>query len=286
MKHIETALTFACHGDQMLGILALPEQPRLDAVLIAVGGPQYRVGSHRQFTLLARSLADAGYTSLRFDYRGMGDSSGAPRTFEEVTHDIAVAIDTLVASQPGLKSVVLWGLCDAASAALLYVGETGDPRVTGLCLLNPWVRSEATLARTHVKHYYTQRLLQISFWKKLLRGDVGASQSLAEFSAKLRQSGASDKDNSAASYQQRMAAAAQHFAGEILLILSGDDYTAKEFREHCAGSSAWKKVLKSENLSRIDIAEADHTFSSRVFRDAVNAACVSWLQERFAGSER
>jgi alpha/beta superfamily hydrolase len=48
-------------------------------VLVIVGGPQYRAGSHRQFTLLARSLAEQGFAVLRFDYRGMGDSTGAMR---------------------------------------------------------------------------------------------------------------------------------------------------------------------------------------------------------------
>jgi len=45
-------------------------------VLIVVGGPQYRVGSHRQFVMLARFLADHGVPCMRFDYRGMGDVSG------------------------------------------------------------------------------------------------------------------------------------------------------------------------------------------------------------------
>ena len=34
---------------------------------------------------------------------------------------------------------------------------TRDPRVAGLALLNPWVRSDAGLARARVKHYYRQR---------------------------------------------------------------------------------------------------------------------------------
>ena len=39
-------------------------------MVIVVGGPQYRAGSHRQFTLLARHIAAAGYPVLRFDARG------------------------------------------------------------------------------------------------------------------------------------------------------------------------------------------------------------------------
>lgn len=53
-------------------------------LLMVVGGPQYRVGSHRQFVLLARDLAAAGIPVFPFDYRGMGDSTGQARDFEGI----------------------------------------------------------------------------------------------------------------------------------------------------------------------------------------------------------
>ena len=123
-------------------------------VLIVVGGPQYRVGSHRQFLLLSRRLAAEGYPVMRFDYRGMGDASGAMRGFEQASADIGAAIEAFQRACPAVQRIVLWGLCDAASLALLYVDATQDDRIAGLAILNPWVRSEASLAQTHIKHYY------------------------------------------------------------------------------------------------------------------------------------
>jgi exosortase A-associated hydrolase 1 len=172
MKYAESTTVFDCAGDTMLGILARPDMPADTGVLVIVGGPQYRVGSHRQFLLLSRSLAAAGFAVLRFDYRGMGDSEGHLRSFESVSADIAAAINKLQAQIPEVQHVVLWGLCDGASAALLYCDETKDARVSGLCLLNPWVRSETSLAQTHVKHYYRQRLMEKAFWAKLFTGQV------------------------------------------------------------------------------------------------------------------
>ena len=97
----------------------------------------------------------------------MGDSEGTQRDFEGISSDIGAAVDALLARvMPGTR-VVLWGLCDAASAALLFMLETRDRRVAGLALANPWVRSAAGLARTQVKHYYTRRLMQREFWGKL-----------------------------------------------------------------------------------------------------------------------
>ena len=116
----EEVLQFDCEGESLLGIISegAPAQER--AVIVIVGGPQYRAGSHRQFVQLARHLASAGHTVLRYDYRGMGDSPGNLRNFEHVQADIRAAIDALQASRPALRQFVLWGLCDGASAALMY----------------------------------------------------------------------------------------------------------------------------------------------------------------------
>src|SRR5258707_6492460 len=52
----EHAFMFDCEGESLVGILSGAGLPAGRGVLIVVGGPQYRAGSHRQFTLLARHL--------------------------------------------------------------------------------------------------------------------------------------------------------------------------------------------------------------------------------------
>ena len=286
MNYTEETALFGCAGDTLLGILAKPETPVDTGVIVIVGGPQYRVGSHRQFVLLSRALAAAGYPVLRFDYRGMGDSEGKPRDFQAVSADIAAAIDALQERMPSVEQVALWGLCDGASAALLYCYETHDPRVSGLCLLNPWVRSEASLARTQVKHYYVQRLMQKEFWVKLLRGGV-ALKALTGLMRNIRMaftgtvdSGevASASGRSTASqlpFQHRMAAAWNSFNGRIFLLLSSEDYTAKEFLECASNDIAWKHAFVHPRLVRHDVHGVDHTFSSAVSRAKAEALTLT-----------
>lgn len=282
MKYTEETALFACAGDILLGILAKPETPADTGVVVVVGGPQYRVGSHRQFVLLARSLAAAGYAVLRFDYRGMGDSEGQQREFQTVSADIAAAIDTLQASVPSVEHVALWGLCDGASAALLYCHETRDPRVTGLCLLNPWVRSEASLAKTELKHYYTQRLGQKEFWIKLFSGKV-ARAALAGLWRNIRLVAAGPNSCDATlqmPFQRRMAMAWRNFDGGVLLLLSGQDYTAKEFLESASTDAAWTGLLEPGLVARHDLPHADHTFSSRASRSEVEVLTLRWLHSQ------
>jgi exosortase A-associated hydrolase 1 len=205
---------------------------------------------------------------------------GDLHTFENVSADIAAAISALQLTAPSVRNIVLWGLCDGASAALLYCHATQDPRVKGLCLLNPWVRSEVSLAKTQVKHYYTQRLRQKEFWLKLLSGKVAASAAsglvrnvkTAFASATAKTTGADSQP-----YQTRMAQAWMQFKGSILLILSGNDYTAKEFTEYAASNHAWQNITEAANVQRRDLAHADHTFSSATNRATVEALTLQWL---------
>ena len=278
MKTAEIALSFPCEGAKLVGVLARPDNASSDlGIVIVVGGPQTRVGSHRQFVLLARALAAAGYPVLRFDVRGMGDSEGDPRTFEQLTADIGAAVDTLATQCPRVRRIVLWGLCDAASAALLYCDATRDPRIAGLCLLNPWVRSDTSLARTQVKHYYGQRLLQKEFWNKLLTGQLNVFRSVAELLRKLGQ--AASATAQPLGFQSRMARGLSDFQGKVQLILSGDDYTAKEFLECTSCHADWRRLLDRPGLSRLDIPAADHTFSSQEWRKTVENACIDWLKQ-------
>ena len=281
MAVTEQALIIDCRQASMLGVLCLPATPFQLAVIVVVGGPQYRAGSHRQFVQLARALAEAGVAVLRFDMRGMGDSDGEVRQFEELDDDIHAAVGALRARLPQVTRVVLWGLCDGAAAALLYLQCHPAAEVQGICLVNPWVRSERSQARTEIKHYYLQRLLAPAFWRKLLQGGVGWS-ALAGLAGGLRRAAGGVADgrpcNAAQSpFQDRMAAGLNAFAGEVLLLLSGSDFTAHEFEEYARNSPIWQRALRRARLTRHTVAAADHTFSVAAHRREAEAATLAWL---------
>lgn len=280
---VERVLAFDCAEESLFGIISVPVVgPTSDTgVIVVVGGPQYRAGSHRQFVLLARALARCGFAVLRFDYRGMGDSTGDLRTFEGVSADLGCAIDSFQKAIPTLQRFVVWGLCDGASAALLYIDDSKDRRVAGLCLVNPWVRSEATLAKTQVKHYYTQRLRQPEFWRKLLSGRV-ALGSLAQLvrAVVIAVSGQSAKKATPTlPFQDRMGRAWLQFHGKTLLLLSGEDFTAKEFMEHLRHSPTWRGALEKPGVLQRMEPGADHTFSDRKYDSIVAQHTLDLLRQ-------
>ena len=281
---MDTASTFQCGDEKLVGILSAPAAPGSVGALILVGGPQYRIGSHRQFLLLARHLADSGIAVLRFDFRGMGDSTGAPAKFDETVPDITAAIDALKRMCPAVRRVVLWGLCDGASAALLYWRATRDPRIAGMVLLNPWIRSEQSLASTHVKHYYSKRVFERQFWAKLARGGIDVRGAVQGFLSALHTATRGSEGSATgreASFQDRMATALAGFAGPVLIILSGQDYTAKEFIEYAESSPRWNGLIGRKNVYRVDLPKADHTFSTAAWRHEVERLTADWLARVF-----
>ena len=271
------ALVFDVAGDQCLGVLhdAVTNKAKL-GVLIVVGGPQYRLGSHRQFLLLARHLARETFPCLRFDYRGLGDSEGAPRDFRFVDDDIRVAIDVFIESTD-VERVVLLGLCDGASASMIYADQ--DPRVAGLILLNPWVHSEATESKVRLRSYYLERLRNREFWAKLLRFDLDIRDSLQSLFAYIHGAfGPSDAGDSETHFIERMRRAWAAASAPSLLILSGDDLTAGEFKQLCRDDPDWQQLVEDKVSQRLELESANHTFARAEWRHAVAEASVSWLR--------
>ncbi|MBB6098539.1 hypothetical protein HNR42_001973 [Deinobacterium chartae] len=83
---METWASFRVGGQRLHGMLHLPDIPRpaagFPAVVMLHGFTGHRSESHRLFVLLSRYLMRLGMASLRFDFRGSGDSEG---DFSEMT---------------------------------------------------------------------------------------------------------------------------------------------------------------------------------------------------------
>jgi exosortase A-associated hydrolase 1/exosortase A-associated hydrolase 2 len=276
-----TPFSIPYQGQTLHGVVHVPQSLPEQAVIMVVGGPQYRVGSHQQFKLLADHFQNAGVLTLRFDYLGMGDTSGELRGFEYVEGEIRAAVDALNSQYPSLKSITLWGLCDAASAILFYAHK--DARIKQLFLLNPWVRSDQSEAQAYLKHYYWSRLTSKAFWKKCLSGGLNVKESLSSLVSILnrlrnRSSGSkaevSDPTREG-SLADRCDAGMSLFNGKITLIMSGQDLTAAEFQDQVLNRAKWSS---SEKIKVIPLPEADHTFSNQDMRQAVASATLASLK--------
>jgi pimeloyl-ACP methyl ester carboxylesterase len=99
-------------------------------------GLLHRVGPARLHVRLIRELAQMGFSSLRVDLAGTGDSSPRPG----LTYPQSVAADFgeisgVLESRLGRLPLVLAGLCSGAHDAVRLTPE--EPRVVGMVLLDP-----------------------------------------------------------------------------------------------------------------------------------------------------
>jgi len=288
MNAEEIPLLINCQDSPQIGILHKPENPKKTAIVVVVaGGPQYRVGCARQIILWSRRLAVEGYPVLRFDYRGFGDSGGEFEGFESVDDDIKSAIDQLYTEMPEIENTVLWAECNAASSVMMYAWK--DARVKHLIMQNPWVRNEATQAKTYIKHYYLMRIMQKSFWLKLFSFKFNPFKSLFsllnlwETSKGLKSQHGSPSDQAfveLSTYQEKMREGLALFSGDVLLFMSGLSLIGKEFDELVNVSVRWQQVIDETQLTRIDEPNADHTFSSAVDREKLINNAIAWLNKK------
>jgi exosortase A-associated hydrolase 1 len=278
----EEPVCIESQGERLIGVLHRPEIPggATRGVVIVVGGPQYRVGSHRQFVLLARALAARGTPVLRFDLAGMGDSEGAFAGFERCAADIRAAISALQRGQHTVREVCLWGLCDGASAALIYAPQ--DPRVTQLVLVNPWVRTSAGQAQAYLDGYYGRKLRSRGFWRRMVGDPSAVVKATGGFLSNLllaRQTREpeSEVDGDNEHFLWRMLAGASVFKGRVLLLLSGRDIVATEFELLLERSDEWRTALGPPRVVTRKLPEATHTFSRRAWRDWAAAATADFI---------
>lgn len=290
MKHEERAFLFDCAGAESVGIVSLPVDTSAadTGLLIVVGGPQYRVGSHRLFVKLARHAASQGIAAMRFDYRGMGDSWAAQQTFESVDADLQAAVDTFMRQVPSLKRVVIWGLCDGATAACFYAPK--DKRVSGLILVNPWVHTPEGAADTRLKHYFLRRLFSKALWHQLLiqrrLPKISAIQVLLNTisqSAKARIKRlvvrrAAQSEATAMPLTERTGHHVLRSGLPVALALSEDDKIAREFEDQAMPTAPWRQIASTQLVELAHLDHADHTVTAVAAGDRLCALTVSWLR--------
>jgi len=291
-RDAESPISFSCEGDELMAILHRGnDATRRGFVIVVAGGPQYRAGAHRQFVTLARKLAARGHPVLRFDLRGMGDSGGVYEGYQQSEPDIRAAVDALVAARPDVNEVILFGECESASGILFYAYK--DPRIKGIALVNPWVRTEEGRAQAIIKHYYVHRLLSRNFWRKIGSGEFSPRESLLSFfkvfglyaqgrrnNAKIA-AASGQEDISSLPLPSKTAAGLRRFHGPVMILMSGRDLIAREFDEVTESSPAWRGLLDEPRITRHLLLDADHTFSREIWKDQVSTWVFEWLSTWF-----
>ncbi|WCM29166.1 hydrolase 1, exosortase A system-associated [Sphingomonas sp. QA11] len=228
-------ITFPCAGDRLAA--TLDEGKAATGLLIVSGGNEIRIGAHRGMAMLAARLAAAGTPVLRYDRRGIGDSTGNNHGFLESAPDIAAAAATFVA-ETRIRHLVAFGNCDAATALALFHGVAG---IDALILANPWVieDSDDLPPTAAIRARYAQKLRDPREVLRLLRGGVN----ITKIFGGLRKI-SSAKSPAADSLASRLIAALAASTIPITILLARRDNTAIAFRKQWDASPTANITLR------------------------------------------
>ncbi|MCS7254340.1 MAG: alpha/beta fold hydrolase [Armatimonadota bacterium] len=158
------------------GILNAPGKHRDTCILFLHGWSGNRSGPHHMFSKLARRLARNGCASLRFDFRGRGESSGElyEGTLLTMIEDARCAIDWL-SENLAIKWCVTIGICSGGEVA---IGCAVHPRVRGCVLWSAPIfaglKARSREARKRWSYFteYLRKLFRPTTWRKLFSGQI------------------------------------------------------------------------------------------------------------------
>lgn len=244
-------IDFPCAGETLSA--TLDEATGETGLLIVSGGNEIRIGAHRGMALLAQRLAEAGVPVFRYDRRGIGDSTGENRGFEASAEDIAAAAATFSAEAPGVKRIVAFGNCDAASALALFHAATG---IDALVLANPWTIEEKDELppAAAIRARYAERLRDPKEWLRLARGGVNLGKLFRGLTKALRK-----PPRPPASLAARLAGALGAAQVPVTLLIAKGDNTAIAFMD------AWKAPAFDAARAKLRVEEYDtdsHSFAT------------------------
>ncbi len=260
---MEEAVRYQCREKKIYGILHHTGNGSLPSfvTLMVNGGPQMRIGPHRLYVQLARFLASQGVVSLRFDYEGIGDSEGDFLGFEHAGDSIKASIDFLSKRFSSKVNIILWSLCDGATASILFAARCHD-QVMGLILCNPFILENEALARANLRYYYLRRLFEKEFWKKMVLLKLDFRESINSVVTQIRESrffGSKNRQGSAP-LGDRIVEGLEKCDIPVRIILSKGDIVATSFLDTIKSDRRLKKQFQNNRICVSIIKDADHTF--------------------------
>ncbi|MES9972623.1 MAG: alpha/beta fold hydrolase [Candidatus Thiodiazotropha sp.] len=305
------------NGLKLYGILEQSESPVKDtAILLLSPGIKMRVGPHRMYNKLSKVFVDKGFTVLRYDFYGLGDSEGAldQKVLVDVYNSIQNGryIDDTIDAMDWLGTTynfdkfVLGGLCGGAITGML-AGST-DERVKGLIalgLINVFEGGEDNFSKfvtegqlEDLKKGYISKLTDIDSWKRIitLKSDFRTIfkillKPIRVISNSIRESMSASSKKKIEFVHDETSNTNPRFAPtffsmlqqskKMLLVYSGGDRLLWEFKEK------FENIYKS-HLSEYShiyelhtIPEANHILSLSEWEESMHKLVEEWLDKNF-----
>jgi pimeloyl-ACP methyl ester carboxylesterase len=165
---IEKPVFFSSGGEALFGILTTPG-PECDALVLIAGPGSANAATFQRNCVaveLARRLAESGLAVLRFDYHGIGDSTGDLGNFDlekPLREDMDAAV--MWARTNGFTRLGLVGICYGTRTALSVMDS--DENVSAIALVTmPFAEKVTVLTRKIGFIGLIKGVLRPSTWRR------------------------------------------------------------------------------------------------------------------------
>lgn len=267
----------------LLGILTEPEparrKPDAPVIISSNVGLNHRVGPFRLYTDLARRVAAQGYTMLRFDLSGMGDSAprlDAPDELTSAVLDVQAAMAE-VSARLNVHRFVQLGMCSGVDSA--HAVSVADPRVVGAIFIEGYTfRTPEFFVRRYVRRLLTPRFWQMYLARKL-RDTLGSDD------ASVREAGAVEeiyartypsRDTLRRDYQTLVTRGT-----ELLFVFAGGMAADHAYNYAQQFADTFGAVARNAHVDVQFYAQADHVYSVLSHREQLVQRIEGWLLARF-----
>jgi alpha-beta hydrolase superfamily lysophospholipase len=268
------------------------------AIVLMNAGSIHHIGPSRMSVRLARRWADLGYTVLRMDLSGIGESTaieGSPTSApypKDAVLDAQAAMTALEEAGHG-RRFILGGLCSGADIA--FRAGVIDRRVVGAWMINPqafyFESSDALkefLAADLQAQYYQSGVWDLDRWKKMVRGEVDLARiagilrtsvggAVKRRLARLLGEGAAPRGPEAKDVTADLRAMADRGADTFLLCSEDDPglvYLQKYFGRGLA------ELAGARGFRREVVKGTDHTFTPLWSQDLLSDMLTEHLRQK------
>jgi pimeloyl-ACP methyl ester carboxylesterase len=279
--------------DGMMGILSSPIHiaRRSPTILLPNVGANHHIGCNRIYVDFARQWSAIGFSVLRFDLVGIGDSPASGDRRENAVYSDACAADVVKAMDWLVKTrnhqrFALGGICSGAYVS--YYAALADERVDSVMLVNPltfhWregdsleVKARQTLKSTH---FYRQAALDFDTWRRAARGDVHIGAIAMKMAARawagvqrLPAEWLGLDDSDVAAGIRRLCARGTR----VILVCGENDGSRDVVHDHLGPDG--RRFLGNRNFKFVLAERTDHTFSPATARRELTERLTSYLIE-------
>lgn len=267
----EQAILF---GNQrsLVGVLTHPSDHTRSTpgvgVLLLNAGIVHRVGPGRIYVKIARELAARGFTVVRFDFSGIGDSKSRcdDLPFDKSAVEEVQSAMGLLQADYGIRRFVLLGGCSGARVSLDTASL--DARVSGAILINFPSPDEAELETDAVmrknSHYVRNFAIRSGqSWRRFFTGqaDYKKLASTLLFEIRRRVTGEPMALHQGASFRASVEPLLGRGMHPVFVCSEGDS-RLEDLRR--LGGTFFKRMCRERKIDLTVVPRSDHTFSSLV----------------------